>query len=122
MGEPLTTHEGAKITPISIVNRSPSKMVVSICALNQIKQTNITQAKKDIFPSWGSTKHGEVPVLVMLKCTRFHAGETLFPPLSFPSICELTMTGVHIHVEQLSRGVESRQLKSWESGRVGGHH
>ena len=104
MGEPLTTHEGAKITPISIVNRSPSKMVVSICVLNQIKQTNITQAKKDIFPSflgkyqtWGSSS------AVMLKCTRFHAGETLFPPLSFPSICELTMTGVHIHVEQLSR-------------------
>lgn len=80
-------------------------MVVSICVLNQ---TNITQAKKDIFLSflgkyqiWGSTS------TVMLKCTRFHSGETLFPPLPLPSICELTMTGVHIHVEQLSRGGES---------------
>ena len=94
-------------------------MVVSICVLNQIKQTNITQAKKDIFPSflgkyqtWGSSS------AVMLKCTRFHAGETLFPPFPLPSICELTVTGVHIHVE-LSRGVENRQLKNlggWEGG------
>lgn len=117
MGEPLTAHEGAKINRIHSKQEPLQDGSFYFCFEPSKLILHKQKGHFSLFP-------GEVPNMGKYQYCECWSVQgfiqekpyPLFSPL--PSICELTMTGVHIHVEQLSR--EGWKLTVKNLGGVGG--